>query len=42
MSLVMQFFEELPDINSFEINEVIVGDKEIKNNPDLHRCPAVH
>ena len=29
-------FEELPDIHTFEINEVIAGDKEIKNNPDLH------
>ena len=28
-------FEELPDINTFEINEVIAGDKEIKNDPDL-------
>ena len=28
-------FEELPEINSFEINEVIAGDKEIKNDPDL-------
>ena len=28
-------FEELPDIHSFEINEVIAGDKEIKNDPDL-------
>ena len=27
--------EELPEIHSFEINEVIVGDKEIKNDPDL-------
>ena len=29
-------FEEIPDINTFEINEVIAGDKEIKNGPDLH------
>ena len=29
-------FEELPDIHTFGINEVIVGDKEIKNDPDLH------
>ena len=29
-------FEELPDIHTFEINEVIEGDKEIKNDPDLH------
>ena len=29
-------FEELPDIHTFEINEVIVGDKEIKNDLDLH------
>ena len=29
-------FEELPDIHTFEINEVIVDDKEIKNDPDLH------
>ena len=28
-------FEELPEIHSFEINEVIAGNKEIKNNPDL-------
>ena len=28
-------FEELPHIHSFEINEVITGDKEIKNDPDL-------
>ena len=28
-------FEELTDIHSFEINEVIAGNKEIKNNPDL-------
>ena len=28
-------FEELPEINSFEINEVIAGDKEIKNDADL-------
>ena len=28
-------FEELLKINCYEINEVIVGDKEIKNNPDL-------
>ena len=29
-------FDELPDIHTFEINEVIAGDKEIKNDPDLH------
>ena len=29
-------FEELPDIHTFEINAVIAGDKEIKNDPDLH------
>ena len=29
-------FVELPDIHTFEINEVIAGDKEIKNDPDLH------
>ena len=29
-------FEELQDIHTFEINEVIAGDKEIKNDPDLH------
>ena len=29
-------FEELPDIYTFEINDVIAGDKEIKNDPDLH------
>ena len=29
-------FEELPNINTFEMNEVIAGDKEIKNDPDLH------
>ena len=28
-------FEELLKIKCYEINEVIVGDKEIKNNPDL-------
>ena len=28
-------FKELPDINTFEINEFIAGDKEIKNDPDL-------
>ena len=28
-------FEELPKIKCYEINEVIVGDKEIKNDPDL-------
>ena len=28
-------FEELPKIKSFEINEAILGDKEIKNDPDL-------
>ena len=32
-------FEELPDIHTFEINEVIAGDKEIKNDPDL--CDAL-
>ena len=29
-------FEELPDIHTFEINEVIAGNKEIKNDQDLH------
>ena len=29
-------FEELPDVYTFEINEVIASDKEIKNDPDLH------
>ena len=29
-------FEELPDIYTFEINEVIACDKEIKNDPGLH------
>ena len=28
-------FEELPKVKTFEINEVIAGDKQIKNNPDL-------
>ena len=28
-------FEDLPEIKTFEVNEVIVGDKEIKNDPDL-------
>ena len=28
-------FEVLPKIKTFEINEVIVGEKEIKNDPDL-------
>ena len=34
-------FEELPKIKTSEINEDIVSDKQIKNDPDL-RCPAVH
>ena len=29
-------FEEFPDIYTFKINEVIAGDKEIKNDLDLH------
>ena len=29
-------FEELPDIHTSEINEFIAGDKEIKNDADLH------
>ena len=28
-------FEELPEIKCYEINEVIAGDKEIKNDPNL-------
>ena len=28
-------FEELPKIKSFEINEAILGKKEIKNDPDI-------
>ena len=32
-------FKELPDIHTFEINEVIAGDKEIKNDPYL--CNAL-
>ena len=28
-------FEELPKVKTFEINEVIVGDKQIKNDSDL-------
>ena len=28
-------FEKLPEIKTFEINEVIAGDKQIKNDPDL-------
>ena len=28
-------FEELPKIKCYEVNEVIAGDKEIKNDPDL-------
>ena len=28
-------FGELPDIHTFEINEVIAGDRDIKNDPDL-------
>ena len=28
-------FEDLSTIKTYEVNEVIVGDKEIKNNPDL-------
>ena len=27
-------FEELPKIKHFEINEAILGNKEIKNDPD--------
>ena len=29
-------FEELLYIHTFEINEVIAGDKDIKKDPDLH------
>ena len=28
-------FEDLPKIKTFQVNEVIAGDKEIKNDPDL-------
>ena len=28
-------FEELPNIKSFEINEAVLGNKEIKNDPDM-------
>ena len=28
-------FEDLPKIKTFQVNEVIVGDKEIKNDLDL-------
>ena len=28
-------FEDLPKIKAFEVNEVIVGNKEIKNDTDL-------
>ena len=28
-------FEDLPKIKTFQVNKVIVGDKEIKNDPDL-------
>ena len=28
-------FGELPKVKTFEINEVIAGDKQIKNDPDL-------
>ena len=28
-------FEDLQKIKTFQVNEVIVGDKEIKNDPDL-------
>ena len=28
-------FEDLSKIKTFQVNEVIIGDKEIKNNPDL-------
>ena len=28
-------FEDLPKIKTFQVNEIIVGDKEIKNYPDL-------
>ena len=31
-------FEELPGIKTFEINEVIAGDKQIKNDPDLQNA----
>ena len=35
-------FEELPDIHTFEINEVIAGEKEIKNDPTLRMlCSAL-
>ena len=32
---VYAIFEDLPQIKCYEINEVIAGDKEIKNDPDL-------
>ena len=32
-------FEDLPKIKTFQVNEVIVGDKEIKNDPDLADTP---
>ena len=32
---VYAVFEDLPKIKTFQVNEVIVGDKEIKNDPDL-------
>ena len=28
-------FEDLPKIKTFQVNEVTVGNKEIKNDPDL-------
>ena len=28
-------FEDLPKNKTFQVNEVIVGDKEIKNDPDI-------
>ena len=31
-------FEKLPKINTFDINEVIVGDNQIKNDPDLQNA----
>ena len=32
-------FKELPKVKTFEINEVISGDKKIKNDPDLQDTP---
>ena len=35
MSLVIQYLRNFQKLKTFVINEVIAGDKEIKNDPDL-------